>query len=79
MKRVLITGAAGQIGNALRNGLRGGYPLIRLLDIAPLGAREEGEELLNRYAAEPGRSARAPPRASHSPSLRGSHSEMAGR
>ena len=46
MKRILITGAAGQIGNALRNGLRGGYPLIRLLDVAPLGASQEGEELV---------------------------------
>jgi len=45
MKRILITGAAGQIGRALRNGLRGSYSLIRLLDIAPLGAAESGEEL----------------------------------
>lgn len=37
MKRILITGAAGQIGVALRSGLRGSYPLIRLLDIEPLG------------------------------------------
>ncbi len=44
MKRILITGAAGQIGNALRNGLRGSYPLIRLADIAPLGAIDVGEE-----------------------------------
>ena len=46
MQRILITGAAGTIGNAARTGLRGSYPLIRLLDIAPLGARQEGEELL---------------------------------
>jgi uronate dehydrogenase len=46
MKRVLITGAAGQIGSALRHGLRGCYPLIRLLDIAPLGATETGEEIV---------------------------------
>jgi len=45
MKRILITGAAGKIGNALRKGLRGNYPLIRLVDIAPLGAIEAGEEL----------------------------------
>jgi len=46
MTRILITGAAGQIGIALRQGLRGSYPLIRLLDIAPLGAAEKGEEIL---------------------------------
>jgi uronate dehydrogenase len=45
MKRVLITGAAGQIGVALRRGLAGSYPLIRLADIAPLGTAEAGEEI----------------------------------
>jgi uronate dehydrogenase len=45
MKRILITGAAGKIGDTLRKGLRGSYPLIRLLDIAPLGSAEAGEEL----------------------------------
>src|SRR3984893_2295262 len=45
MKRILITGAAGKIGDTLRKGLRGSYPLIRLLDIVPLGAVEAGEEL----------------------------------
>jgi len=45
MNRILITGAAGKIGSALRTGLRGFYPLIRLLDIAPLGAAENGEDL----------------------------------
>jgi len=38
MQRILITGAAGQIGRALREGFRGSYALIRLLDVAPLGA-----------------------------------------
>jgi nucleoside-diphosphate-sugar epimerase len=46
MERILITGAAGQIGKALRSGLRGSYPLIRLLDVAPLGSAEKGEEVL---------------------------------
>ena len=46
MKRILITGAAGQIGVALRSGLRGRYPLMRLLDIAPPGKAEDGEELV---------------------------------
>jgi uronate dehydrogenase len=45
MKRILITGAAGQIGVALRRGLRGSHPLIRLADIAPLGTAEAGEEI----------------------------------
>src|SRR6202158_5755071 len=36
MKRILITGAAGKIGDTLRKGLRGSYPLIRLRDIAAL-------------------------------------------
>ena len=45
MKRILITGAAGKIGNALRKGLRGSYSLIRLADIAPLGAADTGEEV----------------------------------
>jgi uronate dehydrogenase len=44
MKHILITGAAGKIGNALRKGLRGNYPLIRLIDIVPLGPIEAGEE-----------------------------------
>jgi uronate dehydrogenase len=46
MQRILITGAAGQIGRALRGGLRGAYPLVRLLDVAPLTAAADGEEIL---------------------------------
>jgi uronate dehydrogenase len=46
MERILITGAAGKIGDALRRGLRNSYSLIRLLDIAPLGTAEAGEEIL---------------------------------
>ena len=46
MTRVLITGAAGQIGVALRAGLRGAYPLIRLLDIAPQDDAAPGEEVV---------------------------------
>jgi hypothetical protein len=34
MHRILITGAAGKIGKALRAGLCGLYPVIRLSDIA---------------------------------------------
>jgi uronate dehydrogenase len=46
MERVLITGAAGTIGRALREGLRGAYPVLRLSDIAPLGEAGPGEELV---------------------------------
>ena len=45
MKRILITGAAGKIGDALRKGLRGSYSLIRLADIAPFGTADTGEEV----------------------------------
>jgi uronate dehydrogenase len=44
MKQVLITGAAGAIGSALRAGLSGVYPLLRLADIRPLGAPAAREE-----------------------------------
>lgn len=44
MNKVLITGAAGTIGNRLRQLLQGAYPVLRLSDIkemAPAGAGEE--------------------------------------
>jgi uronate dehydrogenase len=44
--RVLITGAAGTIGRALRQGLHGRIGALRLLDVAPLGAPRPGEELV---------------------------------
>src|SRR5215472_14950677 len=46
MNRILITGAAGRIGRTLREGLAGRYRLLRLLDIAPLGAAAGGEEVV---------------------------------
>jgi uronate dehydrogenase len=46
MQRVLITGAAGEIGRSLRTGLRGHYPVLRLLDIAPQQEAEPGEEVV---------------------------------
>jgi uronate dehydrogenase len=46
MANVLITGAAGQIGECLRKGLQGRYARLRLLDIAPLGVSRPGEELV---------------------------------
>jgi uronate dehydrogenase len=42
----LITGAAGTIGRALRQGLHGRVGALRLLDVAPLGAPRPGEEVL---------------------------------
>lgn len=44
--RVLITGAAGQIGRTLRQGLAGRYALLRLLDVGPQAAAGKGEECL---------------------------------
>ena len=42
--RLLLLGAAGGIGSAVRQGLVGRYELMRLADIAPLGPSGEGEE-----------------------------------
>lgn len=43
--RILITGAAGRIGAVLRDGLRRDDRILRLVDIADLGAARDGEEL----------------------------------
>lgn len=43
--RVLITGAAGNIGRTLRQHLRGRYRLLRLTDIAPQEPAVAGEEV----------------------------------
>jgi uronate dehydrogenase len=45
-QRVLITGAAGNIGRSLRAGLRGRYPVLRLADVAPQEAADSGEEIV---------------------------------
>jgi uronate dehydrogenase len=45
-ERVLITGAAGNIGRTLRTGLRGHYPVLRLLDVASQEAAGPGEEVI---------------------------------
>jgi uronate dehydrogenase len=42
--RVLLLGAAGGIGGAIREGLAGRYSLMRLADIAPLTPAGDGEE-----------------------------------
>jgi len=43
--RILITGAAGRLGSILRQGLRSRFGALRLLDLAPLGTAQPGEEL----------------------------------
>jgi uronate dehydrogenase len=45
MRRVLITGAGGGIGNALRESLRGAYPILRLSDRVALSPARDGEEI----------------------------------
>lgn len=47
MKGLLITGSAGKIGSTLREGLRGRFDPIRLLDRAPQPPAREGEEVLD--------------------------------
>ncbi|MDH4989419.1 NAD(P)-dependent oxidoreductase [Aquamicrobium lusatiense] len=44
VKKILITGAGGRIGAALRAGLKGRYETIRLVDLQPIEDLEEGEE-----------------------------------
>ena len=44
MKRILITGAAGEIGTVLRAGLAGRYALLRLADMLPCKNVGTGEE-----------------------------------
>src|SRR6478609_6631971 len=46
MNRILITGAAGKIGNTLREGMAGRYPVQRLTDVVPLGPARKGEEIV---------------------------------
>lgn len=46
IERVLVTGAAGQLGTTLREGLRGKYRLLRLSDVAEMEAPGEGEEVV---------------------------------
>jgi uronate dehydrogenase len=45
MERVLITGAGGGIGSALRETLRSVYPILRLSDRIPLTPARAGEEI----------------------------------
>ena len=45
--RVLLLGAAGGIGSAIREGLAGRYGLMRLADIAPMTPARQGEETVH--------------------------------
>jgi len=46
MKRVLMTGAGGNLGSALREHLHGLAEVFRLSDIAPLDIKADGEEFV---------------------------------
>ena len=46
-KRVLVLGAAGKIGRAVREGLRGRYRLMRLADIVPQAPAAAGEDCVD--------------------------------
>lgn len=46
MDRILVTGAAGEIGKVLRAGLRGRYRLLRLSDIRAMAPPAAGEETI---------------------------------
>ena len=46
MNRILITGAAGQLGTVLREKLRGHASILRLSDVADLPPAREGEEVV---------------------------------
>ncbi|ANN77972.1 NAD-dependent epimerase/dehydratase family protein [Bordetella flabilis] len=52
MKRILITGAAGHIGRALRAGMRGHY-MLRLADIAEQAPAGSGEEIVQADIRDP--------------------------
>lgn len=44
--RVLLTGAAGEIGTALREQLRGRFPVMRLTDVRDMPEARPGEEVM---------------------------------
>jgi uronate dehydrogenase len=50
---ILVTGAAGQIGHALRSRLARPGRTLRLLDVAPLGELAPGEEAVRASLAQP--------------------------
>jgi len=52
MHRLLITGAAGNLGRHLRETLRGFAPVVRLSDIAPMAPARDGEEVIQADLAD---------------------------
>jgi uronate dehydrogenase len=44
--KILITGAAGEIGSSLRRGLRESFQSLRLVDVKPLHAEHASEEVM---------------------------------
>jgi uronate dehydrogenase len=53
-RRLLLTGAAGEIGGVLRPPLRGAAERVRLHDLRPLSPQAPGEEAVRGDLAEPG-------------------------
>ncbi len=45
IERILMTGAAGGLGKAMRERLKGHFRLLRLSDISPMEPAVEGEEV----------------------------------
>jgi len=56
--RVLITGAAGDVGSVLRTGLAGRYDVLRLADIRDCGPTKPGEEVMISDLSDPAAAAR---------------------
>lgn len=52
MQRVLITGAGGNIGRRLREGLHGVYPVLRLADRQEMTPARDGEEIVQAELAD---------------------------
>ena len=52
-RRVLLTGAAGRIGQTLRQGLRGHYDLLRPSDVAEMQPAGEGEQVMTADLTDP--------------------------
>jgi uronate dehydrogenase len=53
-RRILLTGAAGEIGQVLRPALRGAAGRLRLLDRQPMAPAAEDEELMEGNLSDPG-------------------------
>jgi len=52
-RRLLITGAAGEIGTVLRKGLQGHFDFVRLTDIKPMAPAGRGEEIIQADILDP--------------------------